>query len=104
MPLNFPTTIDVQAKFREAYELIDVVGDEVTLMLRNDAGSVASPGSGLVASVRAASGWAFGAGSGVGFTVAVLPGASSGPSVSGTTGGISGAGALGFATGTGGAK
>lgn len=39
MPLNFPTTIDVQAKFREAYELIDVVGDEVTLMLRNDAGT-----------------------------------------------------------------
>jgi len=39
MPLNFPTTVDVQAKFREAYELIDVVGDEVLLMLRNAAGT-----------------------------------------------------------------
>ena len=44
MPLNFPTTIDVQAKFREAYELIDVVGDDLTLLLRNDAGAYVSIG------------------------------------------------------------
>lgn len=39
MALNFPTTVDVQAKFRDAYELIDVVGDLVTLRLRGDDGS-----------------------------------------------------------------
>lgn len=39
MALNLPTTADLQAKFREAYALIDVVGDEVTLRLRQDDGS-----------------------------------------------------------------
>jgi hypothetical protein len=44
MSLNFPKTVDVRAMFRHAYELIDVVGDEVTLLLRNDSGTYDSVG------------------------------------------------------------